>query len=71
MATQLQTDKDKAEEYLQKKSEAEQHVGEIEEQIKNFNKEDQLTKTKKNITTAEKELKEVGEKIKVMQHEQV
>lgn len=46
-------------------------MSEIEEQIKNFNKEDQLTKTKKNIAKAEKELKEVGEKIRVMQHEQV
>jgi uncharacterized coiled-coil protein SlyX len=56
---------------LLKKQESEKLVVDIEQQIKNFNKEDQLTKTKKNITKAKTELDELTEKAKGMQHEQV
>lgn len=71
LTEQVTVEKSKAEEFLVKKKECEKLVVEIEQQIKNFNKEDQLTKTKKNIEKAKKELDELTEKNKGMQHEQV
>lgn len=43
----------------------------LQEQIQNFNKEDQLTRTKKNIKAAKSNLEKLNEELKLMQQMQV
>eukprot|EP01124_Arcella_intermedia_P009206 TRINITY_DN15993_c0_g1_i1.p1 TRINITY_DN15993_c0_g1~~TRINITY_DN15993_c0_g1_i1.p1 ORF type:complete len:1200 (-),score=360.67 TRINITY_DN15993_c0_g1_i1:64-3138(-) len=57
----LESERLKLKKYSTEAEEAEENAKSIEHQIQNFNKEDQLTKTKQNISKAKKQFKELSD----------
>lgn len=71
MTGQIKDNEKLIEEYDTKKREALKRAEDLEHQIQNFNKEDQLTKTKNNIKATQKQLDKLNEKVKSVQQVQV